>query len=523
MNSDTLIAGLLRPDAYRHPTHGIRLVETHCAWVLLTGEFAYKVKKPVDFGFLDFSTLEKRHFFCAEEIRLNRRFAPQIYLEVTGIGGTPQYPVVGGDGPPFEYAVRMRQFDADGLLSRLAAAGRLRQEHIDQLIETVAAFHRSAAAAAPDSDFGRPDRIHHWVSENFDHIRPSLRDTRDITRLERLRQWSDNERARLDAVLCRRRSEGFIRECHGDLHLGNITLIDARATPFDCIEFNPELRWIDVMSEVAFLSMDLDDRGYAAFAARFLNGYLQSGGDYAGLDVLRYYQVYRALVRAKVAILRSGQAAADSDARRRVAAEYDQYMRLAEQYIAPAPPVLCITHGLSGSGKSTLARALCERSGMIRIRSDVERKRMAGLAATDRSHSDTGAGLYTRGQTGLTYQRLADLARLTLRAGYSVVADATFLDRNQRGAFAALARELRVAFIILHCEASDSELQRRISAREAGGQDASEADLEVLRAQRLASDPLTAQEMAYTVNIDTERLDLGEVEASIARLARGQT
>ncbi|MGD8936479.1 MAG: AAA family ATPase [Thiogranum sp.] len=518
MNTDTLIAGLLRPDAYHHPTRGIRLVETHCAWVLLTGEFAYKVKKPVDFGFLDFSTLEKRHFYCAEEVRLNRRFAPQIYLGVTGIGGTAQHPVVGDDGPPFEYAVRMRQFDADGLLSRLAAARRLKQEHIDQLIETVASFHRSADHAPPDSDFGRPDQIHHWVSENFAHIRPSLRHAPDIARLERIRQWSDNERARLDAPLRRRRSEGFIRECHGDLHLGNITLIDGRVTPFDCIEFNPALRWIDVMSEVAFLTMDLDDRGYAPFGSRFLNGYLQSGGDYAGLEVLRYYRVYRALVRAKVAILRRGQAQPDSDAHRRAGAEYDQYMQLAEQYIAPARPVLSITHGLSGSGKSTLARALCERSGMIQIRSDVERKRMAGMAAADRSHSDTGAGLYTQGQTELTYRRLADLARLTLQAGYSVVADATFLDRTQRAAFAALARELQAAFIIVHCDASDNELKRRIVAREAGGQDASEADLEVLSAQRLVSEPLSAEEMTHTVNIDTERMDLSEVEDTIARL-----
>lgn len=524
MQSETLVQGLLEPAAYPHPSGPIRLVETHCAWVFLTGEFAYKVKKPVNFGFLDFSTLAQRRFYCAEEIRLNRRFAPQIYLEVVAIGGTPLQPRVGATGPAQEYAVRMRQF-ADGcLLSQLAERGRLDNSLIDQLVGVVGEFHRTAERSPPDSIYGSPDQIHHWVQENFQHIRSALTDAEDedVDPLERLRLWSEQERTRIDPLLRQRKQDGFIRECHGDLHLGNITVINAEVTPFDCIEFNPELRWIDVLSEVAFLTMDLDDRDYSDFANHFLNGYLQITGDYAGLGVLRYYRVYRALVRAKVAMLRRAQTVPGSEPFRQATADYHQYAQLATGYLSPRPAALLITQGLSGSGKSTLARQLCERAGMIQIRSDIERKRLAGLAAGDSSHSDIGAGLYAATQTQQTYRHLAALAARVLQAGYRVIIDATFLQRAQRNEFGKLAAALGVPFIILHCAAENTELERRILARVEAGHDASEAGLEVLHAQQQADEPLQPDELSHTLRIDTQAADLDRLQVDVDRLCRLQ-
>jgi hypothetical protein len=307
-----LVEALTRADAYHHPTRAIHVVETHCAWVLLTGEFAYKVKKPVDFGFLNFSTLEKRQFYCAEEVRLNRRFAAAIYLDVVAVTGQRHRPQMAGSGPALEYAVRMRQFADDGLLSQLAERKHLDASHVDQLVDQVADFHQSTQRASPDAPYGEPQRIHHWMSENFRHIRPSLRTPRRIAQLDGIQRGVEDERKNIETLLARRKQDGFIRECHGDLHLGNITLIDGKVTLFDCIEFNPELRWIDVFSDVAFLVMDLDDRHYRNFAFHFLNAYLHRSGDYQGLGVLRYYMVYRALVRAKVAMLRRQQAARGS-------------------------------------------------------------------------------------------------------------------------------------------------------------------------------------------------------------------
>jgi len=502
-----LIERLLGPAAYPHPTQAIRLVETHCAWVLLTGEFAYKIKKPVDFGFLDYSTLEKRRFFCQEEIRLNRRFAPQIYLDVVAVTGEPGRPLMAGEGVALEYAVRMRQFPADGLLSELAAAGRLESAHVDQMVERVAVFHQATERAAADSPYGEPQRVHHWVVENFEHIQPVVSAAQDLRQLERLKHWVERERERLDALLRARKRDGFVRECHGDLHLGNLTLIDGVVTLFDCIEFNPELRWIDVMSEVAFLIMDLQERGYAEFGNRFLNGYLQHGGDYAGLGVLRYYLVYRAVVRAKVAVLRARQASPASQVLRHAQREYRDYARLAEQYTEPRRPVLLITHGLSGSGKSTLARRLCQRSGLIQIRSDVERKRLAGLAALDSSGAALDGGIYTRDRTGQTYRRLAELAAAALAAGYAVVVDATFLRRSQRETFQALARDCNVPFAIIDCQAPEAELRRRIRSRRKGEADASEATLQVLDAQLASREPLQDDETRQAVAVDTATPD----------------
>lgn len=506
MQGEALIRGLMRPGVYAHATGEIELLETHCAWVLLTGMFVYKIKKPVNFGFLDFSTLEKRRHYCAEEVRLNRRFAPDIYLDVVAITGTPDAPVPGGDGEVLEYAVRMRQFPRDCLLSQLAARGELEAAHIDQLVDIVSAFHAQAARARADSGFGAPEQVHHWVRENFGHIEPLLGGDDEPAQLERVRLWSETAFERLRPVLAARRAGGFVRECHGDLHLGNITVIEARVVPFDCIEFNPQLRWIDVMSEVAFLLMDLEDRGQARFANRFLNAYLQAGGDYAGLAVFDYYRVYRAMVRAKVAVLRRAQTAPASADFAAASHEYRQYLALARGYIAGRRPVLAITRGLSGSGKSTLARDLCERSGCVQLRSDVERKRLAGLAALADSASALGGGLYSTARTGDTYARLEALAAEVLAAGYSVIVDATFLKQAQRARFAALAGRLAVPFLLIECTAAPATLEQRLSARSASGTDASEATLDVLRAQRRDEEGLSAGEAAAALVIETDRL-----------------
>jgi aminoglycoside phosphotransferase family enzyme/predicted kinase len=502
-----LIEALSRADAYEHPTAAIRIVETHCAWVLLTGDFAYKVKKPVDFGFLDFSTLEKRHFYCAEEVRLNRRFAPAVYLDVVAVTGRPERPQMAGSGAVIEYAVRMRQFAGDGLLSQLAERKQLNASHIDQLVDQVAGFHESTQRASPDAPYGEPQRIHHWVSENFQHIRPSLKTAGRVAQLDGIQRGVEDERKRIETLLAHRKQDGFIRECHGDLHLGNITLIDGKVTLFDCIEFNPELRWIDAFSDVAFLVMDLDDRQYRNFAFHFLNAYLHRSGDYQGLGVLRYYMVYRALVRAKVAMLRRQQAARHSALFKDADAEYSQYMRLAERYLAPDQPALLITCGLSGSGKSTVARQLSETSGIIQIRSDVERKRMSGLDAADKSRSDLNEGLYSASQTEKTYRRLAELAKGVLQAGYSVIVDATFLQRQYRDVFRKLAEKLGVAFTIVHCVATDQELEQRIQAREREGGDPSEATLGVLNAQRKNQQPLGSDEKPYAIRLDSEAIN----------------
>ncbi len=523
MQDNALIKGLLNPHIYNHDTDCIRLIETHCAWVVLTGQYAYKIKKPVNFGFLDFSTLEKRHFYCAEEVRLNRRFAPDIYLEVVTITGTPACPHLGGDEEILDYAVRMRQFPDNGLLSQLASRQALETAHIDQLVHTVSNFHRHADRASSSDIFGDPAHTHHWVQENFRHVQSLLASTDKTDVVEQLRQWSENEYGHLSSLLQARKDTGAIRECHGDLHLGNITLINGCVTLFDCIEFNPELRWIDVFSEIAFVLMDLDERGLAHFANRFLNGYLQETGDYTGLGVLPYYQVYRAMVRAKVAILRRQQTQQGSTDHAQADAEYRQYLQLALRYTTRPQAVMVIMRGLSGSGKSTVARDLCEHTGMIQLRSDVERKRMAGLAATDASHSGTDAGLYTADRTAGTYEHLCTLAKSVLDSGYSAVIDATFLKREHRDRFRAQAAATGTPFLIIECIAEAEELERRILSRQTSQRDASEATLDVLHAQQMADEPLTDDEQPFLLRADTLHKDNKSIRTAFQHWFRNQT
>jgi hypothetical protein len=513
----------LEADFYPHPVRDLRLVETHISWVFLTGDYAYKVKKPLDLGFLDFSTLAKREHCCREELRLNRRLAPGVYLDVATITGSPGAPVLGGAGTPVEYAVRMRQFDEAGLLDRRIAAGALPPERIDHIAGIVADFHGRIERAPEDSGFGTPERAHFPVAENFHQTLPLVPDPGMQARLLRLREQSEAAYARLAPVMAERRRQGFIRECHGDMHLGNMTEVEGEVAIFDGIEFNPNLRWIDVMSEVAFLCMDLDHRGRPDYAWRFLNGYLAHTGDYAGLALLRYYQAYRAMVRAKVTAIRLAQPGLSEAEVASARAAFEGYLAQAEGYASAGRPFLAITHGPSGSGKTWLAQGLGERLGAVLVRSDVERKRLAGLGAQARSGSGLDSGLYTEAMSRATYQRLGQVAGAALRAGLPVIVDAAFLRREQRDPLRAMAAELGVPFLVLGLRASAERLYRRVAERERAGLDASEAGVAVLRRQMESLTPLAAEERPHLVELDGDApADLETTAARVRALVEGR-
>jgi aminoglycoside phosphotransferase family enzyme/predicted kinase len=474
---------------------GLPFVETHISYVLFQLGFAYKIKKAVRFPFLDFTTLASREFYCREELRLNSRLAPSIYLEIVPVTGTIDAPALAGSGPAIEYAVKMREFDQNGLLSRVIARDELTTERVTALASEVAAFHDRTERAKDDTPYGRPEGILDEAQQNFAAMADAAVDAADRAALGALRDWTDREGARCTPLFTARKQTGFVRECHGDLHLGNIAMVDGTVTLFDCIEFNPSMRWIDVMSDVAFLVMDLRDRNRPDLAARFLSGYLERTADYAGLDVLPFYTVYRALVRAKIACLRLAQTSGGE--RGQLAAELRTYLELASREIARPRPSIVITHGVSGSGKSTRAQALVD-VGAVAIRSDVERKRLRGLQADVRTDSPIGGGLYAPDVDHDTYKRLADLARLIVGAGYTVVVDAAFLKRWQRDLLRATAGDLRVPFAIADCSAPAPALRERVARRHEHGGDASEATLDVLSNQLATEEPLGPDEQDAT-------------------------
>ena len=488
-----LVEALQNPACYPHPVDTVDVVETHISWVLLAGERVYKIKKPVDFGFLDFSTLDLRRYYCEEELRLNRRTAPELYLDVVAVTGSSAQPRIAGGGDVLEYAVCMRRFDVEHGFDRLLVAGRLEPAHAEALGEALADLHEQAEIAGSESPWGTPDEVIGPMRDNFTTLLALVGDDSRDERLNRLRAWTEDRFIELEEVLEQRRELGFVRECHGDVHLGNVTLFDDRTTLFDCIEFSPALRWTDVMADVAFAVMDLHDRGSGANAWRLLDRYLARTGDYEGLVLLDFYVVYRALVRAKVAALglEDGPAA---DQTRSILAEVDRYLALADRVSRSQRPGLFLTCGVSGSGKSVLARSLVASCGMIRLRSDVERKRLHGLDELDRSGSDTGAGLYAPEATARTYRRLVQLADAVSTAGLPVLVDATFLHEAQRAPFRALAEDREIPFGVLMCQASVDILRDRVERRGQSGRDASEADVAVLERQLETFEPCTSEE-----------------------------
>jgi aminoglycoside phosphotransferase family enzyme/predicted kinase len=509
-----LVEALKRSDAFDHSIADLQHLQTHISHVLLAGDFAYKIKKPLDLGFLDFSTLARRSLCCAEELRLNSRLAGSVYLAVVPITGTLDRPRFGGEGPILDYAVRMRRFPQDALLSRREVDAQL----IDRIAAQAAAFHAHIPAAVEDRPFGTPDRVLFPMQQNFDQIRPLLDDPTELARLDPLERWTRTRYQELYPLLARRKAGGHIRECHGDMHLGNIALVEGEVVIFDGIEFNPDLRWIDTMNEVAFLVMDLEQAGQQPLARRFLNRYLEISGDYEALALQDFYKVYRALVRAKVTAIRLGQAGLPQREREAVLAEYGRYLTLAESYTRPRSVALMITHGVSGSGKTTVGEEVLQVLGAVRVRSDVERKRLFGLAEDAQTGSETERGIYSRDTTGRTYDRLADLARVILGAGYSALVDATFLKRAQRTLFRDLARELACPFVILDLQARDAELRSRILRRQADGTDASEAGLAILDHQQDTREPLDAQERAYALALRSgEPLPLQMLQGHVGR------
>ena len=506
--SDTapLIAALQNPALYDHPVAGFEVVETHISWVILTGDYAYKVKKPVDFGFLDFTTLEKRKFFCEEELRLNRRLAPQLYLEVVAIGGSVDAPVLGGDiAEPIDYAVKMAQFDQNGLADRALARGELGMEEMDQAAHIVANFHHEAAVAGDERPFGSSEMAHAPVRQNFEQIEPLISEKSDLERLEAMRQWAEKRHGELDQTLDGRKAAGAVRECHGDIHLGNMAILDGEVTLFDGIEFNEPFRWTDVMADTAFLVMDLEDRDRADLGRRFINAYLERGGDYEGLAVLPYYQSYRAMVRAKVACLRRGQPGLSDEQQAAIHEEFRGYLGLAEGYAERPAPWIALTHGVSGSGKSHISQALVERLGAIRVRSDVERKRLFGLPPEAASDSAVGGGIYTAEATEKTYARLEALAETITDAGYPVIIDATFLKGAERSRFRALAERLGLPLHLIDVECDEAVLRERVGGREG---DASEAGVEVLEMQLKSREALSDDERSTAIHLDGADPDL---------------
>ncbi len=514
---NSLVCSLQNSELYDHPVKSFSVIETHISWVLLTGIYAYKIKKPVNFDFVDFSTLEKRKYYCNEELRLNRRFAAELYVQVVSITGSSDNPHFQGQGEVFEYAVKMIEFAQSDLISERVNKRSLLASHVDSLAEVISRFHNNASKLNPDSEQKPIESINKWSRENFDKIESIIPPAVLPEYFNELKFWCLNANIDGTASIKKRLEDGFIRECHGDLHLGNIAFIKNKITLFDCIEFNPELRWIDTISEIAFVTMDLCAHDYSEFAWRFTNHYLATTGDYKGITLLRYYFVYRALVRAKVSCLGVETESNFAPDQSSAYEEAIRYIDLAQSWITGLSPAIIVMHGLSGSGKSTIAAQLVEQIGAIQLRSDIERKRLFSLEADEHSASLPDQGIYTKQATHETYQRLAELAQIILTAGFTVIIDASFLKLKYRDQFKQLAWQNKIPHIVISCEAPDDVLRQRIIQRQVAGQDPSEANVDVLEQQLQSKEPLNEEELIDTFTLISTEKTLNQMQLQALR------
>ena len=469
-----LVSRLLDPAVYPHPMDRVELIETHISWVLLAGERVYKIKKPVDLGFLDFTTLARRRRFCHEEVRLNRRLTTDVYLDVVAITGTASSPRLGGTGRAIEVAVLMRRLPAERMLDRLVAEDAASPDLLDAVGRRVASFHAEADTGGEIDLLGGIETIRRNWEENFsqtDALGPEVlpEDTRRAVR-DHVAAMLEREADRFAARVAAGRS----RDCHGDLQAQHVCCVEPLQI-FDCIEFNHRFRFGDVAGEIAFLAMDLERLGRPDLATRFLNAYLDESGDYEAVPLLDFYRAYRAWVRAKVLSFQGPEQVSAARAR----------FELAARFVRPHRRVrLIVTTGVMGSGKSTAARRAAARTGAIVIRTDAVRKRLAGVALRERVEVGFGEGVYAAGMSRRTYAEAARLAEVLLHAGWAVVLDGSFSHAAERDEARAVAARLGVPFAVLWCDAPEAVLVERLRQRARAGDEVSDGREELLAEHR---------------------------------------
>ncbi|MEQ2008877.1 MAG: AAA family ATPase [Limisphaerales bacterium] len=476
---ERLLPFLLNPQSYPHRPRSVRLVQTHASFVFIAPPFVYKVKKPVNFGFLNFSTLEKRLHFCEREVTLNRRLCPDAYLGVVPISTRAGRFVFGEGDSVVEYAVQMRKLSAHHFLDQLVERDAVIPRDLDRIAGVLRQFYEAQHPTEEIESWGRIERLRISTDENFRQTREFIGHTISRAAFEAIRFYTDRFYTRHKALFASRIRERRILDCHGDLHLEHIHLTPRALHIYDCIEFNDRFRYVDVASDAAFLAMDLDYEGRPDLARHFAAQMASALKDDGMLRLMDFYKCYRAYVRGKVESLHSVAHAAPEQEREASAGRARRYFRLALQYaVAGSRPLALAVMGRIASGKSTLARALGAELGWEVHSSDSIRKQMAGFPLYERSSAGARRRLYSQAMTGRTYDRLLAIAEAQLKQDRNVILDATFARRAHRELLAARLGRRGLAWQLIEARASNAAVKQRLRAREARPDEVSDARLE---------------------------------------------
>ncbi|MGA2284738.1 MAG: AAA family ATPase [Dehalococcoidia bacterium] len=517
------VEGLLLPSTYPHPVERVELIQTHISYVFLAGEYVYKVKKPVDMGFLDYTTLEERKFYCEEEVRLNRRLCPDAYLGVEAVTMKDGAIILGGTGEVVDYAVKMKRLPQERMMERLLERGAITSEMLERLTAKLASFHAEAETSEYIQSFGKKDAVAANWRENFDQSEPYIGRTLSREQFEKIHAYVDRFLAEDAWLLENRVADGRIRDCHGDLRT-NAVCFENGICVFDCIEFNERFRYADTASDLAFLAMDVDFRGQPALSDEMVGLYLAQSLDTTLPLVLHFYKCYRAFVRGKVDGFQLDQPEIPVEQKAAAAEGARRYFALAEMYASRTTPAAVIAMvGVTGSGKSYLAHALASRLGAVVISSDVTRKRLAGLDPMRQQPEPIDSGIYSPEMTELTYAEMLLQAVPFLSRAKPVILDASFLSRQIRQRANQFAERAGVPFLAVECLAGEPLVRQRLQRRRRSAVwSPSDGRWEVYQAQLTRAEPLLELPEESRLALDgalplAEQLD--RVEAFVRKAA----
>jgi len=497
-----LVKALLEPEAYPEPTQRIELVQTQMSFVFLTDNYVYKVKKAVNLGYLDYTTLEKRHFYCQREVELNRRLCPEVYLRVVPITQDKGGISVAGKGEVIEYAVKMRHLPKEAMMNVLLASNKVSPEMLTTVAQKLAAFHQKAETNTSISAFGDIKAITQNTEENFTQTNKYIGKTISQEKYQHIKNYTNSFIQKNTPLFRRRIKEGRIRDCHGDLHAAHICFTNGICI-YDCIEFNNRFRYCDVASEVAFLAMDLDHYGRADLARNFVSAYVAESRDTKLLKLLNFYKCYRAYVRGKVEGFKLDDPYIAPAEKRQALEIASSYFDLADSYIR-SKPALFITTGLVGTGKTFLAQALAKRVGLVIISSDVTRKKLASIPLTEHRFEEFDAGIYSPEFSRKTYAQMLSEAKHILNDGGSVILDASFIKAEERVKAKELAREMGADFFIIECTLDEESIKQRLAQR-LEQETISDGRWEIYQPQKRAFEPVVEVPPQKHAIIDTSK------------------
>lgn len=472
MKQSKIFESLKNPSLYGSDVDSVDILQTHISFVVLTGKYAYKIKKPVNFGFLDFSSLEKRKYYCEEEIRLNRRLCPDIYLDVVSLTEKNGNIELNGDGQVIDYAVKMKEFPQEQIMTRLLEQGKVNEKVIDDICSILVDFYRSGEQFKDVEQYGNIESVRKNTDENFEQTESVVDVTIPKDTYDYIKNATDMFFHHKKDVFKKRIKEERIHDCHGDLHSGNIVVSD-NIYIFDCIEFNKRFRYCDVASDVGFLAMDLDFLNHPFLSSYFIEQYVEKSGDEGIFDVMNFYKCYRAYVRGKVIGFKLSDPSVDKKEKQEIVETAKKYFDLAHYYATlfstdlkkDTRPLLFLVSGLTGTGKSTIARKISVDHHAHLINTDVVRKGIAGIDKFERHHDSYDAGLYTPEKIDFTYEKIMEKAESFLRKGENVVLDATFQKKKHRDMARRLAEEVQARFLIIHCVCPEEVVKRRLEER----------------------------------------------------------